>query len=36
LGQLAELEKAVEGKQFMAHANSILETEEVVDKVVAF
>jgi hypothetical protein len=31
--QLEELEKAIEGKQFMAHANSILETEEVVEKV---
>jgi hypothetical protein len=32
-GQLDELEKAIEGKQFVAHANSILETEEVVEKV---
>lgn len=31
--QLAELERAIEGKQFMAHANSILETETVTDKV---
>ena len=33
MSQLEDLEKAIEGKQFMAHANSILETEEVVEKV---
>ena len=33
LRQLTELEKLVEENQFVAHANSILETEEVTDKV---
>merc|ERR1712107_673658 len=33
LEQLCELEKFVEENQFVAHANSILETEEVTDKV---
>jgi len=31
--QLAELERAIEGRQFVAHANSILETETVTDQV---
>jgi len=30
---LVELERAIEGRQFMAHANSILETETVTDQV---
>ena len=30
---LADLEKLVEENQFVAHANSILETEEITDKV---
>ena len=33
LKELDELEKAIEGRQFVAHANSILETEMVSDKV---
>jgi len=33
IGQLSELEKLIEENQFVAHANSILETEEVTDKV---
>ena len=33
LKELDELEKAIEGRQFVAHANSILETEMVADKV---
>jgi len=32
LGELAKLEKAIEGRQFVAHANSILETEATTDK----
>jgi len=32
LGDLADLEKAIEGKQFVAHANSILEAEMVTEK----
>lgn len=31
--QLQELEKLIEENQFVAHANSILETEQVTDKV---
>lgn len=31
--QLAELERSIEGRQFVAHANSILETETVTDQV---
>jgi len=32
LSELDELEKAIEGRQFVAHANSILETEMATDK----
>jgi len=32
LAELDALEKAIEGKQFVAHANSILETEQATDK----
>jgi len=32
LGELARLETAIEGRQFVAHANSILETEMATDK----
>ena len=32
-GELASLDKLVEENQFVAHANSILETEEITDKV---
>ena len=31
--ELADLEKLIEENQFEAHANSILETEQVTDKV---
>jgi len=31
--QLAELERSIEGRQFVAHANSILETETITDQV---
>ena len=31
--ELGKLEKAIEGRQFVAHANSILETEMATDKV---
>ena len=33
LAELDALEMAIEGKQFVAHANSILETEQATDKV---
>ena len=33
LQELAKLETAIEGRQFVAHANSILETENATDKV---
>ena len=31
--ELSNLKKSIEGKQFVAHANSILETEMATDKV---
>ena len=34
--ELKELVKLVEENQFVAHANSILETEQVTDKVLLF
>jgi signal recognition particle subunit SRP68 len=33
VAELSELETAIEGRQFVAHANSILETEATTDKV---
>ena len=34
VAELEVLEKAIEGRQFVAHANSILETEATTEKVV--
>ena len=34
VAELGVLEKAIEGRQFVAHANSILETEATTEKVV--
>ena len=34
VAELQELETAIEGRQFVAHANSILETEATTDKVI--
>ena len=33
ISELEVLEKAIEGRQFVAHANSILETEATTEKV---